>query len=91
MKSLDPRISGDDAGNAARASVTEAIQVLEGSGTIDSKRGHVWVRDRAGLEKVAGDCYGLPESELARVGLLGAGGGSRKPIEATDCLGMRGP
>ena len=61
-----------------RASVTEALQALEGSGTIDCKRGRVWVRDRPGLEKVAGDCYGLPESELARVGLLGTGGGSSR-------------
>jgi CRP-like cAMP-binding protein len=61
-----------------RASVTDALQVMEGSGTIDCKRGRIWVRDRPGLEKVAGDCYGLPESELARVGLLGAGGASSR-------------
>ena len=54
-----------------RASVTDALQVLVGFGTIDRKRGRILVRDRLGLEKTAGDCYGLPESELARVGLLG--------------------
>jgi len=70
-----------------RASVTDALQVLEGSGTIDCKRGRVWVRDRPGLEKVAGDCYGLPESELARVGLLGAAGGlSRNRAEKAPLI-----
>jgi CRP-like cAMP-binding protein len=59
-----------------RASVTDALQVLERAGTIASKRGRIWVRDRPGLEKVAGDCYGLPESELARVGLLGRNQGT---------------
>src|ERR1700678_561602 len=43
-----------------RASVTDALQVLEGSGTIDRKRGRVWVRYRSGVEKGAGDCYSLP-------------------------------
>ena len=57
-----------------RASVTDALHVLEECGTIESKRGRIWVRDRPGLEKAAGDCYGLPESELARVGLIGASG-----------------
>ena len=58
-----------------RASVTDALHVLEECGTIESKRGRIWVRDRPGLEKAAGDCYGLPESELARVGLNGASQG----------------
>ena len=63
-----------------RASVTDALQVLEGCGTIDSKRGRIRVCDRSGLEKLAGDCYGLPESELARVGLPGASGGSSQNL-----------
>jgi CRP-like cAMP-binding protein len=63
-----------------RASVTDALQVLERVGAIASKRGRIWVRDRPGLEKVAGDCYGLPESELARVGLLGATSGSSQNL-----------
>jgi CRP-like cAMP-binding protein len=60
-----------------RASVTEALQALGGRGAIDCKRRRIWVRDRPSLEEAAGDCYGLPESELARVGLLGASGGRR--------------
>lgn len=55
-----------------RASVTDALHVLEERGTINSKRGRILVRDRPGMEKIAGDCYGLPASELARIGLLGA-------------------
>jgi hypothetical protein len=58
-----------------RASVTVALHVLEECRTIELKRGRIWVRDRPGLEKAAGDCY--PESELARVGLLGAIGSSQ--------------
>src|ERR1700677_737971 len=58
-----------------RASVTDALHVLEECGTIESMRGRICVRDRSGLEKAAGDCYGLPESELARVGLNGASQG----------------
>jgi hypothetical protein len=58
--------------------VTDALQVLEGDGFIASKRGRILVRDRLGVEKVAGDCFGLPESELARVGLLGGAGGSSR-------------
>ena len=38
-----------------RASVTDALQVLVGSGTIDRKRGRILVRDRLRLEKTAGD------------------------------------
>jgi Crp-like helix-turn-helix domain len=60
-----------------RASVTEALNVLEKRGTIECKRGRILVRDRPGLEIAAGDCYGPPESELARVGLLGPRGISR--------------
>jgi CRP-like cAMP-binding protein len=54
-----------------RSSVTVALHVLKECRTIELKRGRIWVQDRPGLEKAAGDCYGLPESELARVGLLG--------------------
>jgi CRP-like cAMP-binding protein len=57
-----------------RASVTDALHVLEACGTIGAERGRIRVRDPPALEKVAGDCYGPPESELARVGLLGASG-----------------
>ena len=52
-----------------RAGVTDTLHLLEGTGAIKSVRGHVLVRNREKLEKIAGDCYGLPESELADMGL----------------------
>ena len=50
-----------------RASVTEALHVLEREGFIRAARGHVFIRRRKGLEKRADGCYGAPESELAHV------------------------
>lgn len=52
-----------------RPGVTAALHTLEGLLAIKSIRGHVIVRDRSLLEKIAGDCYGMPESELTEVGL----------------------
>jgi CRP-like cAMP-binding protein len=52
-----------------RPGVTAALHTLEGLLAIKSIRGHVLVRDRSLLEKIAGDCYGMPESELTEVGL----------------------
>src|ERR1700678_3440215 len=43
-----------------RASVTDALHVLEECGTIESMRGRICVRYRSGVEKGAGDCYSLP-------------------------------
>ena len=51
-----------------RASVTDALHLLECDKTISTKRGRILIRDRPRLEKVAGACYGLAESEFARVG-----------------------
>jgi CRP-like cAMP-binding protein len=56
-----------------RASVTDALHLLEQHKTISTKRSCISILDRQGLEKIAGACYGLPESELARVGLRGHG------------------
>jgi CRP-like cAMP-binding protein len=53
-----------------RAGVTEALHVLEGQQIIKACRGHIHVLDRAGLEEVAGGCYGVPEAEYAA--LIGA-------------------
>jgi len=52
-----------------RAGVTEAMHVLEGRGAVRARPGRVTVRDRRKLEAIAGACYGVPESELAHVGL----------------------
>src|SRR4051794_18441090 len=46
-----------------RAGVTVALQALEERGLISTKRGQIAVLDRAGLEGVAGDSYGLCEAE----------------------------
>ena len=50
-----------------RASVTNALHVLEGYGFIHSHRGTIIVRDRAALEAFAADAYGGSEREYARL------------------------
>ena len=50
-----------------RPGVTMAVQALEASKLIRAKRGGITVLDRAGLEAVADDAYGLAEAEYARV------------------------
>jgi CRP-like cAMP-binding protein len=52
-----------------RAGVTTALHTLESNGVIRATRGHISICDRRGLEKIAGACYGVPENELAHVGL----------------------
>jgi len=49
-----------------RAGVTTAIHVLEGSDLIEAKRGVITILDRAKLEELADNAYGLPEAEYAR-------------------------
>ena len=50
-----------------RAGVTLAIQALEASKLIRAKRGSLTVLDRAGLEALARDAYGVAEAEYVRV------------------------
>ncbi len=50
-----------------RPSVTQALHILEGSRFILSERGSITIRDRAGLEQLAGDAYGTPEAEYRRL------------------------
>jgi CRP-like cAMP-binding protein len=50
-----------------RAGVTEALQVLERRGLIRSQRGEILVLNRKGIERSAGDCYGVPEAEYRRL------------------------
>lgn len=52
-----------------RAGVTTALHNLERKRVVRATRGHILISDRSGLERIAGACYGVPESELARVGL----------------------
>jgi CRP-like cAMP-binding protein len=50
-----------------RADVTEALHALESQKLIESTRGQVVVRDRKGIERRAGVCYGVPEAEYRRL------------------------
>ena len=50
-----------------RPSVTTALHVLEGNRLIRADRGWIQIRDRAGLEDFAGDAFGRPETEYARL------------------------
>ena len=71
------RVDGDDLSTTheflslmlgvRRAGVTLAIQALEASKLIRAKRGGISVLDRAGLEALARDAYGVAEAEYARV------------------------
>ncbi|MES2906455.1 MAG: Crp/Fnr family transcriptional regulator [Pseudomonadota bacterium] len=47
-----------------RSGVTDAIHQLEGAGLIKGTRGCIEIRDRKGLEKLAGDHYGPSEREF---------------------------
>jgi CRP-like cAMP-binding protein len=50
-----------------RSGVTEALHVLEGVKIVRTSRGRIHVLDREKLEEIAGDCYGLPEAEYAKL------------------------
>ena len=50
-----------------RPGVTFAVQALEGNRLIRATRGRIIVRDRQGLEALAGDAYGLAEREYSNV------------------------
>jgi CRP-like cAMP-binding protein len=50
-----------------RAGITTAMRSLERRGFVRCKRGHVVLVDQAGLEKVAGNSYGVPEAEYRRL------------------------
>ena len=50
-----------------RASVTDALHLLEGDGVIRGRRGCVTVRDRARLREIAGENYGFAEAEYRRL------------------------
>lgn len=50
-----------------RASVTDALHILESEGWIRSERARIVIKNRAGLQAYARDLYGLAEAESARV------------------------
>lgn len=50
-----------------RPSVTDALHILEGGLLIKADRGRIMVRNRQGLEELAGGSYGVPEAEYRRL------------------------
>ena len=50
-----------------RASVTDALHILEGERLIRCHRGRVMIRDRAGLRKIAGGTYGVAEAQYSQL------------------------
>lgn len=50
-----------------RASVTDALHILEGESLVRATRGRVLVRDRGGLRRIAGATYGFFEAEYSRL------------------------
>lgn len=50
-----------------RPGVTESMKSLQKLELITGLRGQVRVRDRAGLQRVAGETYGIPEAEYRRL------------------------
>lgn len=55
-----------------RASITDALHVIEGAGIVRCRRGRLLVRDRPGLEQLAGNFYGQAEAVYRlSIGLFG--------------------
>jgi CRP-like cAMP-binding protein len=50
-----------------RSGVTDHLHIAEGNHAIKATRGNIRILDRAKLIAIAGDCYGLPEREYARL------------------------
>jgi CRP-like cAMP-binding protein len=50
-----------------RAGVTDALSALRKQGLISYARGQIKVLNRKGLERTAGDAYGVPEAEYRRL------------------------
>ena len=50
-----------------RPGIKEALQTPEDREVISKKRGQITVLERAKLEAVAGDSYGVPEAEYTRL------------------------
>lgn len=50
-----------------RAGVTTALDALRKQGVISYNRGHITIRDRKRMERMAGESYGTPEAEYRRL------------------------
>jgi CRP-like cAMP-binding protein len=60
--------------SAQRSGVTVTLHLLEGEGLIRANRGRITIRDRAGLELLAGTTYGRAEATYSEfIGLFGKG------------------
>ena len=65
-----------------RAGVTDSIHLLEGLKCIRATRGWIEIRDRAALEQIAADSYGIGEQEYVR--LLGPWTKARTNLTVVD-------
>jgi CRP-like cAMP-binding protein len=50
-----------------RPGVTDALNALRKLGFISYKRGDITIKDRKGIERMAGESYGTPEAEYRRL------------------------
>lgn len=50
-----------------RAGVTDVLNTLRKQDFISYKRGEIKIRDRKGIERLAGEAYGVPEAEYRRL------------------------
>jgi CRP-like cAMP-binding protein len=50
-----------------RAGVTDALHALQAQGLIKGVRGGITMKDRKGMERYAGEAYGIPEAEYRRL------------------------
>lgn len=53
--------------SAHRPAVTVALNILRKEGLISYEPGKITMRNRKGMERVAGDAYGVPEAEYRRL------------------------
>ena len=67
-----------------RSSVTVAVGTLQKAGLITYTRGHVAIRNRAGLEDAACECYMVVRRESTRLGLLEPAGLEIHPAPTPD-------
>jgi len=65
-----------------RSSVTVAAGTLQKAGLITYRRGHVVIRDHAGLQDAACECYKIVRDESVRLGLLEPGSAEFPPLPA---------
>lgn len=71
-----------------RATVTEAIQCLEGEGALRNTRGRIVMRDRARMEELAGDAYGLTEAQYCQL-IAPFGKGAEREVVHQRTAGTR--